>query len=100
MTSLATLHLTETVEIKRSAAELKRAGGTLCAFMNGEGGQVLIGVPPDGRLVGQEVADITLRDIAATLGRFEPAGKAIHLFLRVIARRACGRFALSLPGPA
>ena len=32
-------------------------------------------VGPDGRLVGQEIADITLRDIAAMLGRFEPAAR-------------------------
>ena len=62
----------ETLELKRSTAELKRAGETLCAFLNGEGGKVLIGVSPDGKLVAQDVADITLRDIAAMLGRFEP----------------------------
>jgi predicted HTH transcriptional regulator len=65
----------ETLELKRSTAELKRAGETLCAFLNGDGGNVLIGVGPDGRLVGQEVADITLRDIAAMLGRFEPPAR-------------------------
>jgi hypothetical protein len=36
---------------------------------------VLIGAAPDGTLVGQEVADITLRDIAAMLGRFEPRAR-------------------------
>jgi len=65
----------ETLEFKRSTAELKRAGETLCAFLNGEGGKVLTGVAPDGKLVGQEVADITLRDIAAMLGRFEPPAR-------------------------
>jgi len=54
----------ETLELKRSTAELRRAGETLCAFLN-----------CDGRLVGQEVADITLRDIAAMLGRFEPPAR-------------------------
>ncbi|MBK6688832.1 MAG: putative DNA binding domain-containing protein [Deltaproteobacteria bacterium] len=38
----------------------------MCAFLNGDGGKVLVGVTPDGKLVGQEVADMTLRDIAAT----------------------------------
>ncbi len=61
----------ETLELKRSTAQLTRAGETLCAFLNGEGGQVLFGVAPDGKIIGQQVADITLRDIAATLGRFE-----------------------------
>ncbi|MBK8482382.1 MAG: putative DNA binding domain-containing protein [Proteobacteria bacterium] len=65
----------ETLELNRSTAELKRAGETLCAFLNGEGGKVLIGVAPDGKLVGQDVADITLRDIAAMLGRFEPPAR-------------------------
>ena len=36
-----------------------------CACLNGEGGPVLIGVAPDGGLVGRDVADIALRDIAA-----------------------------------
>jgi ATP-dependent DNA helicase RecG len=81
MTTLATLPSliaqgeSETLELKRSTAELKRAGETLCAFLNGEGGKVLIGVAPDGKLVGQDVADITLRDIAAMLGRFEPPAR-------------------------
>ncbi len=65
----------ETLEFKRSTAELKRAGETLCAFLNGDGGQVLVGVGPKGQLVGQQVADATLRDIAATLGRIEPAAR-------------------------
>ena len=65
----------ETLELKRSTAELKRVGETLCAFLNGEGGKVLIGVSPDGKLVGQEVADSTLRDIATMLGRFEPPAR-------------------------
>jgi ATP-dependent DNA helicase RecG len=81
MTTLATLKSliaqgeSEALEFKRSTAELRRAGETLCAFLNGEGGQVLIGVAPNGKIVGQQVADVTLRDIAATLGRFEPSAR-------------------------
>jgi ATP-dependent DNA helicase RecG len=65
----------ETLEFKKSTAELRRAGETLCAFLNGEGGQVLIGVAPDGKPVGQQVSDATLRDTAAMLGRFEPPAR-------------------------
>lgn len=65
----------ETLELKRSTAELRRAGETLCAFLNGEGGQILIGVGPDGKIIGQQVSDNTLRDIAAMLGRFEPPAR-------------------------
>lgn len=62
----------ETLELKRSTAERRRACETLCAFLNGEGGQVVIGVAPDGKIIGQQVSDGTLRDIAAMLRRFEP----------------------------
>lgn len=42
--SLISRSESETLELKRSTAELRRAGETLCAFLNGEGGQVVIGV--------------------------------------------------------
>lgn len=75
--SLITQRESETLELKRSTAELKRAGETLCAFLNGEGGKVLIGVCPDGKF----------GDIEAVLGCFEPpacvkisrAGRLRHL---------------------
>lgn len=47
--------VSDTLELKRSTAKLKCAGEPLCAFLNGEGGKVLIGVAPDGRLGGQGV---------------------------------------------
>ncbi len=46
LTQLIAQGESETLELKRSTAELKRAGETLCAFLNGEGGKVLIGVAP------------------------------------------------------
>lgn len=73
--SLVTRGESETLELKRSTAELKRVGETLCSFLNGEGSKVLIGVGPDSSLVGQEVADITLSEVAAMLGRFEPSAR-------------------------
>jgi len=62
----------ETLELKRSTAQLRRAGETLCAFLNGRGGHVVLGIAPDGRVVGQEISDKTRREIAAMLDRFEP----------------------------
>ncbi|MDI6793625.1 MAG: ATP-binding protein, partial [bacterium] len=61
-----------TLEFKRSTAELQGAMQTLCAFLNVSGGTVVIGVGPDGRLLGQEVSDSTQQKIAAALDRFEP----------------------------
>jgi ATP-dependent DNA helicase RecG len=65
----------ETLEFKRSTAELQGAMQSLCAFMNGAGGMVIIGVGPDGRLLGQDVSDATQQKIAAVLDRFEPPGQ-------------------------
>jgi ATP-dependent DNA helicase RecG len=62
----------ETVEFKKSTAQLPRAGETLCAFLNGQGGRVFIGITAEGRIVGQQVSDGTLREVAAMLARFEP----------------------------
>jgi ATP-dependent DNA helicase RecG len=62
----------QTLEFKRSTAELQGAMQTLCAFMNGAGGLVIIGVGSEGRLVGQDVSDSTQQKIAAALDRFEP----------------------------
>ncbi|MFP4622484.1 MAG: ATP-binding protein [Bacteroidales bacterium] len=62
----------ETLEFKKSTGQLNRAGETLCAFLNGKGGTVYIGVKPDTTLVGQEISDSTLRDIARTLDQFDP----------------------------
>ena len=62
----------ETVEFKKSTGQLTRAGETLCAFLNGQGGRVFIGITPEGRVVGQQIADTTLREVAAMLARFDP----------------------------
>lgn len=62
----------ETVEFKKSTGQLTRAGETLCAFLNGQGGRVFIGVTPEGKVVGQQIADATLREVAVALARFEP----------------------------
>lgn len=62
----------ETLEFKKSTALLDSAAQSLCGFLNGKGGVVLIGVTNEGRLVGQNVADNTLQEIARVLARFEP----------------------------
>ncbi len=62
----------DTVEFKRSTGQMSRAGETLCAFLNGTGGWVLFGVSTDGDIVGQEVADGTLRDLAMMTDKLEP----------------------------
>jgi ATP-dependent DNA helicase RecG len=60
------------LEFKQSSAQLLRAGETLSAFMNGRGGQVLIGVRPDGWVIGQTIVDKTFQELAQVLCRFDP----------------------------
>ncbi|MEE9391278.1 MAG: ATP-binding protein [Planctomycetota bacterium] len=67
----------DTCEWKKSSSQLSRAGETLCAFLNGGGGTVLLGVGPTGKLLGQTVSDKTLRDIAHTLARIQPHASVV-----------------------
>ena len=63
----------EALELKRTTAELRKAMETLCGFLNQGGGTVLIGVAPDGRVVGQQVTESTLHDVTAAVRNIEPA---------------------------
>ncbi len=75
MGSLQTLIATGeslTLELKKSTAEKERACRALCAFANGRGGQVVFGVTPGGKLVGQTVTDRTLEELAQEFQGFEP----------------------------
>lgn len=62
----------ETLEFKKTTGQLKKASETLCAFLNTRGGKVLIGVSPQGKVVGQQVSDSTQQDLAGAIRKFEP----------------------------
>jgi ATP-dependent DNA helicase RecG len=62
----------ETLEFKKSTGNIIRAAETLCAFLNANGGTVIIGVTPEGKIVGQQISDKTQQDIANILQKFEP----------------------------
>ena len=60
------------MEFKKSTAEKDRACRTLCGFANARGGQLLFGVTPEGKVVGQQVTDHTLEELAQEFRGFEP----------------------------
>jgi ATP-dependent DNA helicase RecG len=60
------------LEFKKSTAEKDRACRTLSTFANGEGGRVLFGVTPAGKIVGQTVTERTLEELAQEFQGFEP----------------------------
>ena len=45
---------------------------TLCAFLNGDGGNILYGIKDNGKIIGQEVSDSTKRSSAEAVNRIEP----------------------------
>ncbi|HVE45021.1 MAG TPA: RNA-binding domain-containing protein [Gammaproteobacteria bacterium] len=60
------------LEFKKSTANLKDIFQTICAFLNGDGGAVLIGVDDNGNLMGQEVSDKTKREIGIEIAKISP----------------------------
>lgn len=62
----------QSLEFKKSTAEKDKACRTLCAFANGQGGQLLFGVSPAGKLMGQKITDRTLEELAQEFQGFEP----------------------------
>ena len=87
----------DSVEFKKSTGQLTRAAETLCAFLNGHGGIVLVGVSPDKKITGQIVADGTLRDIAQCFKRFEPPA---HIQIHRVSLPNSGREVIVLQAAA
>jgi ATP-dependent DNA helicase RecG len=54
----------ETLEFKKSTGQLSRAIETLTAFANTSGGTIIFGVDEQGNIVGQQIADSTIREIS------------------------------------
>lgn len=61
------------LEFKTSTSQLKAALETICAYLNGKGGVVLIGVKNNGQIIGQDVTDNTRQEIAREIKKIEPA---------------------------
>ncbi len=70
--ALAAAGESEAVEFERSTGERREAARTLCAMLNHRGGRVLFGIGPDGRVVGQQVADHTIEQVAQELREIDP----------------------------
>ena len=62
----------ETLEFKATTRTRREAAMTLCAMLNGHGGQVLFGVTPERQAVGQQVSERTIEEISAELQRIDP----------------------------
>ncbi|HLP57191.1 MAG TPA: RNA-binding domain-containing protein [Candidatus Deferrimicrobium sp.] len=57
----------ETLEFKKSTASMREAIETVCSFANHKGGSLIFGVDDDGIIIGQQVSDDTLKNIANSI---------------------------------
>lgn len=71
--ALVKLGESETLEFKKTTAQLKPTLETLSAFLNHKGGTVLVGIDAQGHILGQDVTDSTQREIAQEIRKIEPA---------------------------
>ena len=67
----------ETLEFKKSTGLLRNIFATVCVFLNGDSGTVLIGVTSNGKVVGQGVSDQTRREIANEVTKLEPSARLL-----------------------
>ena len=58
----------ETVEFKKSTAELKEAAISIVAMLNKHGqGEVFFGISDDGQVVGQDIGRMTIKEVTQTV---------------------------------
>lgn len=62
----------EVLEFKRTTGERREAVRALCAMLNHRGGRVLFGIEPSGRVLGQQVSDHTLEEVAQEIRELDP----------------------------
>ena len=62
----------ETVELKRSTAQLENALKTVCAFLNHKGGTIYFGISDKGKVIGQDVSDSTIKSISQKIRHKQP----------------------------
>lgn len=62
----------EVLEFKRSTGEQRGAMHALTAMLNHRGGRVIFGIDPSGGMIGQQIGDRTLEDLAQEIGQIDP----------------------------
>lgn len=63
---------TETVEFKKSIAEIDKLGKAICGQLNANGGFGFVGITDSGKVIGTEVTDATKKKITAFKDYFDP----------------------------
>lgn len=71
------------VEFKETTGQLNRGMEALCGMTNGNGGIVVFGISNNGRIIGQQIADKTTREIGEALRKFDPAIDLQPIYIRL-----------------
>jgi len=71
------------LEFKKTTGELKAGMQTLCAMFNGSGGMVVFGVTASGKVVGQNITDATLQEVAREIKKLEPSATIVQTMVPV-----------------
>ena len=69
----------QTVEFKKSLTQLKGAMESLCAFLNTEGGTIIIGANQRGEFIGQDISDNSQQEIANEITKIEPFPNSLNI---------------------
>ena len=62
----------ERLELKSTTGERREAAKTACAMLNHQGGLIIIGVTPEGRVTGQQVGNSSIEDVGKEFQEIEP----------------------------
>ena len=62
----------ERLEFKLRTGTRREAAKALCAMLNQQGGTVLFGITPGGKVVGQQVSERTMEEVSAEIRKIEP----------------------------
>ena len=89
----------DTLEFKKTTNERREAVKTLCAMLNHRGGRVLFGVNASGTVLGQQVSDRTLEELAQEVREIEPP--VFPVIERVPVEGGCEAVVVTVPeGPS
>ena len=62
----------ERLELKSTTGERREAAKTACAMLNHQGGLIIIGVTPEGKVAGQQVGSGTIEDVSNEFQQIDP----------------------------
>ena len=71
------------VEFKTTTKTIKAACKTICAFLNMDGGIVLIGVTDNGDIIGQDISDKTKREIGNEIAKIAPVATVDVIYIEL-----------------